>query len=176
MIDASLLMGLVVFLLAMGWYPCCCETTPPETVTCEELCIGDEASYYMTVEIPALVDYGTCTDCEIFAGTYILEHSSIFGYDCFWKTELPNPSTCDSLYGGNQNITVWFGMTFSGGTQYIGAGLDYTDGYVIASWIKNMETTDPMDCEFESETMACQNSVRCSCSGTQAKVTHGALT
>lgn len=100
MIDASLLMGLVVFLLAMGWYPCCCETG----IGCEDRCLSSSpTSITVTIDgVTAGTDFwNACTNCVSLANTsFVLQRQSDSGIlSCAYLSDMIDDWNCPFAYG-----------------------------------------------------------------------------
>ena len=101
MIDASLLMGLVVFLLAMGWYPCCCggQELPWNCTYCTD------TDYNVSLTITGFDD-ADCSCTELNA-VWILEPYN--GVNCQWDhtgNQGFTSMTCDTLTSVSYRITA----------------------------------------------------------------------
>lgn len=81
----EVLMAIAVLLVALAWYPCCCEGGVPAAVQCEHCSgTGNNAPYYMTIEVSGMGDDNNPDACaDNLNGTFILE--SLGPTSCVWS-------------------------------------------------------------------------------------------
>lgn len=123
-----------ILLLALGWYPCCCEDegTEADCVRCD-----DNTPDPITVTISGVSNTEDCSECEDMNGSFVLDWVS----GCKWQLAL-SPTICDyeyiTFYFESGVIQPAFFVVFSTG--------DSPDQFSGDRWSKSTADEGDSDC------------------------------
>lgn len=167
MFGAEILMALVVLLVCMGWYPCCCTVAPTDCIAC----IDNAAPASYSVTIPALAA-NTCLNCSGYAGTYVVSysHTDSSGF-CFYDLETSNAGSCGS---GDMTVRLQLAQGLLVYPIYVTI---QTGASYLWIWKLNPDTSVDIDCFFDEQDFSSNgNLLDYICDGTGTNVTVSAVT